>query len=103
MKCCLKDDLRLTGCVDFIRHIGQPFWLFWDIPEYNIAPEFTLTLFKRNRAVSKTYVITPDVNGVIVWQPDVEDFSNSIMYYELRPTVAVAETFIIFHGKIITK
>lgn len=100
MKKCATDNLDLEACINIIRDKRQSLEYAWEITGITLAPEFTLKLYNRIGKLIKTYVITPNFEGVLVWFAPTVDFTDSIMSYSMTPTVPQAETWIELKGSI---
>lgn len=88
---CKKLDLDLTGCLEINRDARQDVFIGFEIQGLQIAPDYTLTLYDRYKEAVKTYVLIPDANNVLFWSAPEADFTNSLMFAEILPTVVTVE------------
>lgn len=101
MSHCTKIDIYTRACIDIYKKVTQGVQQPYTIMYKEIAPEYTVTLYNRNKTVAKTYTLVPIAN-TLLWIAPKEDFVTSEMTYTILPTVQTPENFIQINGKIFT-
>lgn len=96
---CKIDNLDLEACIIIYKNKEQDVEYYWKIQGMNIAPEYTLTLFSRNKVVHKTYIITPLID-TLLWVAPKEDFIYDFMEYSMTPTIPTPSNWINLKGQI---
>lgn len=102
MSCETENIDDRHACVEIIKDKRQDLLFGWKIEGMPVAEEFMLTLFSENKMPKKKYLITPE-DDTLIWNAPDEDINESIMYYEMIPTVITAENWIKFSGKITSR